>query len=104
MVKQLDSKSFAEAIKNTTHKTVVVDFFADWCGPCKKLAPELEKYSKHYTNIAFYKINVDECEDISSKYKITSLPSLVFFQGGKDIHRIVGFNTQTIQDYLKTIN
>ena len=71
---------------------VVVDFWAPWCGPCRLVAPELEKTAARLAGAAkIVKINVDEQPDIASRYGVMSIPTLVVFQQGKEIGRHVGF-------------
>ena len=67
---------------------VLVDFYAEWCGPCKMLSPILEEISNE-TKIV--KINVDEEEELSRKYGVMSIPTLILFKDGKDIDKKVGF-------------
>ena len=67
---------------------VLVDFFADWCGPCKMLAPNLEELSKEYNVI---KVNVDEFEELARKYAIMSIPALYLFKKGEVIDKKIGY-------------
>ena len=70
---------------------VVVDFFADWCPPCKVLAPIMESLARHYTGRAkFVKVDVDELKDVAGRYKIEAIPTVVLFSGGGEVHRWVG--------------
>ena len=85
MVKEVKTVEEFENILKTNEK-VVIDFYADWCVPCKKLAPEFQKLSNQYDSVSFIKINVDT-EDIRSlveDYKITALPTFVFIKSGKE--------------------
>jgi len=93
-LENLTPDNFEEKIKNGI---TVVDFYADWCGPCKKLTPVLEKLSKENNDINFYKVNVDECNDIASKFGVRSIPYLVFFNSGEKASSLVGLKDgQTI--------
>ncbi len=93
-LENLTPDNFEEKIKNGI---TVVDFYADWCGPCKKLTPVLEKLSKENNDINFYKVNVDECNDIASKFGVRSIPYLVFFNSGEKASSLVGLkDAQTI--------
>ena len=70
---------------------VLVDFFADWCGPCKILAPVLEELAQEYSGkVKVVSLDVDKNPDITTKYGIRGIPALVFFKGGKPVDQIVG--------------
>jgi len=72
-------------------KPVVADFYATWCGPCKALSPRLDKLAGSFTNeIKFVKINVDEAPDLSRRFNIQGIPTLLFFKDGKVVDSIVG--------------
>lgn len=72
--------------------TTIVDFFADWCGPCKMMAPVFEEASKEYEGkVKFAKVNVEEERDLAIRHKILGIPALVIFQDGQEIDRIAGF-------------
>ena len=91
MVKEvLESKEFNELIasKNLT----VVDFFATWCGPCKQIAPFINKVNedKDYCNVTFLKVDVDKAEDITQEYSVSSMPTFIFLKDGKEVHRFSG--------------
>ena len=72
-------------------KPVLVDFFADWCGPCQMLAPVLEEIAKEKTDIKVGKINVDEEMELAMKYKVSSIPYLALFKNGEIVNQMVGF-------------
>ena len=72
-------------------KPVLVDFFADWCGPCQMLAPVLEEIAKENANIKVGKINVDEEGELAMKYKVSSIPYLALFKNGEIVNQMVGF-------------
>ena len=78
-VQQLNTDNFDAAI--SVDKAVLVDFFADWCGPCKMQTPVLHKVADEYSDkMGFGAVNVDESEDIAAKYGIQSIPTLVVFK------------------------
>jgi len=85
-------KVAGENFKDEINKGVVlVDFFADWCGPCRMLAPVLEKVAKEVAGQAtLVKLDIDQCQEIASEYHITSVPTLILFKAGKEVGRVVG--------------
>lgn len=73
-------------------ETVVVDFWAEWCQPCKMLSPVLDRVASRYEGkLKVVKCNVDENQDIAAKYAIYSIPNLVFFRGGQVVNQAVGY-------------
>lgn len=90
MVEVLNKQSFEEKVENG-QGLVLVDFYADWCGPCKMLGPTVEKLSDEYAGKAtFAKINVDDNQDIAIKYRVMSIPMLILFKDGKQVASSVG--------------
>lgn len=82
--------TFQEALK-AEGKVVVVDFWATWCGPCKMLAPELEKIVSENDDIVVVKVDVDQAEDLAYHYKASAIPDVRVFKEGKQVEQIVGF-------------
>lgn len=70
--------------------TLVVDFYAEWCGPCKAIAPILEEISKENPTISFGKVNVDEVPELAGKYNVSSIPTLLVFKDGQVVNQVVG--------------
>jgi len=70
---------------------VLVDFFANWCGPCKMLGPVLEELSNEYSNVEFVKVDVDASEEIAARYGIMSIPTIYLFKDGQIIARTMGY-------------
>ena len=87
-VLNVNSKNFNEEIKEGI---VLVDFFANWCGPCKMLSPIVDQVSNEFSNVKFLKLNVDESSDIAGNYNIMSIPALLLFKDGVLISKSVGF-------------
>lgn len=81
---------------------VLVDFYADWCGPCKMLGPIVEEAAKTYEGkIKVCKINVDDAQDVAAKFGIMSIPTLIFFKGGKAVDQKVGsLNKQQLDSFI----
>ena len=75
---------------------VIIDFFATWCGPCKRIAPVYEELAEKYSNVTFLKVDVDESEHIASKFNIESLPTFVLFKNGIEVTRIEGANLDAL--------
>ena len=70
---------------------VVVDVYADWCGPCRALAPVLDRLAAHYSGrVRFVKVNADEEQDLVSYYRVEGLPTLLLFRDGQLVDRVVG--------------
>ena len=91
MVKQINSDEFKEAIKEGK---VVVDLFATWCGPCKMLSPILDEISEEITTTKFYKVDVDDNEDIAREYNVMSIPTVLVFKDGELTNTIVGLKSR----------
>ncbi|HDN73855.1 MAG TPA: thioredoxin, partial [Archaeoglobus sp.] len=74
-----------------THKNVVVDFWAEWCMPCKMIAPIIVELAKEYAGkVVFAKLDTDENPIIATRYSISAIPTLIFFRNGKPVDQIIG--------------
>ena len=80
-VKHLTKENFAQELQ-VPGKHAVVDFYADWCGPCQGMKPILEDLSEECPEVAFYKVNVDEQQALAVQFGISSIPTFCFFDGG----------------------
>ena len=83
------SANFEQEVLNSD-KRVLVDFYADWCGPCKILSPRVAEIANENKDIKVVKINVDQNEDLARKYNISSMPTLLVIEKGKELNRAVG--------------
>ena len=90
----LTNENFKELIKEKT----LVDFYANWCGPCKMIAPELEKVE---SKVKVVKVDVDEFEKLAKEYGVMSIPTLILFENGKEVKRNIGFmDRDRIQNFV----
>ena len=88
---KITAENFESVVLNS-EKPVLLDFWATWCGPCKMIAPVLEEISEEYGDkIVVAKLDVDEVPAIAGKYNVMSIPTLVVFEDGKEVNRLVGF-------------
>lgn len=72
-------------------KTVILDFYADWCGPCRMLGPVLEKIADEHEEIAVAKVNVDDIPSLAESFGVTSIPALFVLKNGEIVNQAVGF-------------
>ena len=88
-VVKVTSNNFEEEVIKC-EKTVLVDFYAEWCGPCKMLSPIIDEIAKENTDIKVVQVNVDEAQDLAMKYQVMSIPTLVVIKNGQQINKSVG--------------
>ncbi len=92
-VKKISEKDFNKVISNK-EKKVIVDCYAEWCGPCRMLSPIIDELKEEVDSCEFYKLNVDEAENISREYGIMSIPTILIFKDGKEINKSIGLKTK----------
>jgi len=85
----INSNNFESEVLNAD-SVVLVDFWADWCGPCRMLAPILEEISDERADVKICKVNVDEESELATKYNIMSIPTIIVFKDGEIFKRVVG--------------
>ena len=85
----LTSDNFGTEVLNSD-KPVLVDFYADWCGPCKMMAPVVDQIAEENDDIKVGKINVDDEQDLAAKYGVMSIPTIGFFKDGDIVEKSVG--------------
>lgn len=82
-------------------RLVVVDFYADWCGPCKRIAPVLHGLArKAGSKVVFAKVDVDEAKELASLRGVKSMPTIQFFRNGKQVHQIIGANQAQLEQLV----
>ena len=90
MVTNVSEQTFHEEVLESS-RPVVVDFWADWCAPCKMMAPILDAVAEEYSDqVDFVKLDVDENPHLANHYGVLGIPTLVFFKQGKPVARVVG--------------
>ena len=90
MVQKIDTETFKEEVLDSD-KLTIVDFYADWCGPCRKLSPIMDEIEQELSeNVKFTKINTDENIDLAKEYQISGIPTLLVFKNGELVERMVG--------------
>lgn len=94
-----NKENFKELISSP--KLTIVDFWAEWCGPCRNQLPILEEYAKNNQDIQVVKINVDQNTDLASEYGVRSIPTLIYFKEGKVEHKTVGVQHESQLNEIK---
>ena len=98
---KLTKENFDEIVRNP-QKPVLVDFWADWCGPCKMLGPVVEELSNETDDVVFAKVNVDEEPDLAGAFGIMSIPTLILFKNGEKSAVSVGFKAKDeLAEFIK---
>ena len=87
-VMELTSENFNREMAN--NDLLLVDFWAEWCGPCKSMHPIFTRMAKKYKRVRFARVNVDNAQDIASKYGVQSIPTFIMFKNGEIVNTMVG--------------
>ena len=104
MVKSINSQELKDLLK-VSEVPVFVDFYADWCGPCRMLAPVLAELSEKYAGKAvFVKVNVDDNEEAAMEHRISSIPNVIAFKDGKAVANQLGFVPEAVmENFIKSV-
>lgn len=96
MALQFTDENFEQEVLKSNQLTIV-DFYADWCGPCKMVAPVIEQLADEYKDtVKVGKINVDNAPGIAAKYKVMTIPTIMYFKDGEPVHKIVGVERKEV--------
>jgi len=103
MAKEITDANFNELVKGET--PVIVDFWAEWCGPCRMIGPIVDELATEYEGkVIVGKMNVDENNDVPAEYGIRSIPTILFFKGGELVDKHVGAASKNVlEDKLKAL-
>jgi thioredoxin 1 len=105
MTSHEDIKLLAEDTfnKEIQHGVVLVDFYADWCGPCRMMTPVLEKVAAEVKGRAVIgKLDIDKAQKVASQFQVTSIPTLILYKEGKEVGRLVGLrDAATVKDFIE---
>jgi len=100
LISHANAEDFNTQLRQNGEKHVIVDFYADWCGPCKALTPTLNKLAESYPdNLKIIKVNVDESPKLARFYGVEGIPCVLYFKGGEESDRHVGL--KRYNDYAK---
>ena len=100
-VERITSENFEELVANR-EGTVLVDFWATWCGPCRMMGPVVDEIANEHPEVAVGKVNVDEEEELAQKFKIFSIPTFIVFKNGKAVSQVTGARPkESLVDLLK---
>ncbi|ORX98586.1 thioredoxin-like protein, partial [Basidiobolus meristosporus CBS 931.73] len=95
------AESFHETLQQCKNSTVLIYFYADWCGPCRMVGPALKKAMKEAGNLVLIKVNVDEVQEVAAIYDINNLPSILMMSKNQVTERLIGMKDErTIRDFV----
>jgi len=93
-----DESDLATQLREAGSRLVVIDFFAEWCGPCKMISPLVEQLASQLTDVVFLKVDVDQNPEIAATYAVRSMPTFVFIKSGRKVDSFSGANYEKLKD------
>lgn len=101
MMKVITKDTFTSDISSGV---VLVDFYADWCGPCKMIAPVLEELQSEMDTVSIFKVDVDADSELAGQYGVQSIPNMIIFKDGKAVDQVIGFTSKAeLQKRLEAV-
>ncbi|XP_033111056.1 thioredoxin-like [Anneissia japonica] len=102
MIKDIPTKAdFTKELSDAGDKLVVVDFYAQWCGPCRMISPKIEEMSKVYTDVIFLKVDVDENSDTAESESISAMPTFKLYKNSKLVDELTGASEVKIKELIE---
>ena len=99
-IKNFTDDSFHSGIR---HGVVLVDFYADWCGPCRMMKPILEKVAGESQHAIIAKVDIEEAQKVAANFRITSVPTLILFKDGAEVNRLIGLqDADAIKQFINS--
>ncbi|VDK50846.1 unnamed protein product [Gongylonema pulchrum] len=92
-----DDSAFGQFLADAGTRLMVVDFYAEWCGPCRMIAPHVHNLSEKYQQVVFIKVNVEICRQTSAQFQIRAMPTFVLLSNGQELDRLLGANVEMLE-------
>jgi len=93
-------KAFNDLLESSGEKLVVIDFYAEWCGPCRSVAPKLERMASEFPDVVFGKVNIENAKEVATIFTISSIPHFKLFKNKKEVSDIMGSNEASLKELI----